>query len=311
MSPVVNGEPGQVATVADSVERDWQEFQRLGHMGNHWDRPGWAPGRRAYYWYITFDDTPQLEALAAECQAKLNLPYLDPVPLDRLHLTVQRLAFADEVTTSQVDAAVGCARQLLNTTEAFDLTIGPLAGSRGAVRFSVSPWAPIEGLRRDLREAISSSTEIQLSRSESDFRPHVGIAYCNARVPTFDHRSACLPVAAFASHSDAGRSGLIGVAGQDGPWLPLGAAGDPAPWPGRLTALICRRRSPGTGPAWGPGSVSQSVSMVTCAGRVSRPGCRVSRFGQWGWRHRRGSYGSLPSIIGPASPSPPWALASV
>ena len=186
MSAVVNGEPGPTAAVIDSVERDWQEFQRLDHMGNHWDRPGWAPGRRAYYWYITFGDTPQLEALAAECQSKLNLPYLDPVPLDRLHLTVQRLAFADEVATSQVDAAVGCARQLLNTTEAFDLTIGPLAGSRGAVRFSVSPWAPIEGLRRALREAISSSTDIQLSRSESDFRPHVGIAYCNARVPAPD-----------------------------------------------------------------------------------------------------------------------------
>jgi len=182
VSGVVSGEPGPTAAVIDSVERDWQEFQRLDYMGNHWERPGWAPGRRAYYWYITLGDTPPLNAMAAECQSTLNLPYLDPVPLDRLHLTVQRLAFEDEIATSQVDATARRARQLLSGVESFELNIGPLAGSRGAVRFSVSPWAPIENLRRALREAISSSTDIRPSRSESDFRPHVGIAYCNARV---------------------------------------------------------------------------------------------------------------------------------
>ena len=80
--------------------------------------------------------------MAAECQSTLNLPYLDPVPLDGLHLTVQRLAFEAEVAPSQVDATVSRARQLLSTMEGFELSIGPLAGSRGAVRFSVSPWAP-------------------------------------------------------------------------------------------------------------------------------------------------------------------------
>ena len=53
MSGVVSGQPGPTVAVIDSVERDWQEFQRLDFMGNHWERPGWAPGRRAYYWYIT------------------------------------------------------------------------------------------------------------------------------------------------------------------------------------------------------------------------------------------------------------------
>src|SRR5207245_660305 len=104
--------------------------------------------------------------------------YLDPVPLESLHLTLPRLGWADQLTRRAVDsiaeaAALRCAR-----LKPFALTVGPLAGSPGAVRFSVAPWGPIFALRQELlraAQAVNGSTY-----TEDDFRPHVGIAYCNS-----------------------------------------------------------------------------------------------------------------------------------
>jgi hypothetical protein len=87
----------------DPVHDDWERFRALTTMTNHWDRPGWTPGRSAYHWFLTFDNAA-LRDLATACQRQLRaFDCLDPVPADGLHLTVRRLAFTDEIETADVD----------------------------------------------------------------------------------------------------------------------------------------------------------------------------------------------------------------
>jgi 2'-5' RNA ligase len=161
------------------VHDDWQRFQAVATMVNHWDRPGWSAGQQAYYWYLTFDD-PELVQLAKTCQAALKAPYLDPVPLDGLHLTLPRVGWTDDVTEGQLSQLVTEAERVCRGLGPITLTIGPLSGSPGAVRFSVSPWQPVVSLNNRLR-SVTEATLRRMER-EPEFRPHIGIAYCNSPV---------------------------------------------------------------------------------------------------------------------------------
>ncbi len=164
----------------DPVHDDWERFRVLPSMTDHWDRPGWTPGRRSFHWFLTFDSTA-LRDLAAACQQQLrDLDCLDPVPADGLHLTVRRLAFTDEIDSATVATVTRRVAERCRDLPAFRLRVGPLAGSSGAVRFTVTPWEPLVR-RRDTVDEVSAACG--LPAVEQRFRPHVGIAYCNRDVP--------------------------------------------------------------------------------------------------------------------------------
>ncbi|MEX5710656.1 2'-5' RNA ligase family protein [Parafrankia sp. FMc6] len=164
------------------VMDDWHRFTSLDRLDNHWDRPGWTPGRRSYHWMLTFENATELHTLADRCQQRLRLPVLDPVPPDGLHLTLRRLAFTDQIGRADVDRAVEQTCVRLAGVEPFSLAVGPLAGSSGAVRFSVLPWAPVVAVRDGLIEAITAVLgPAAVVVKPNGFRPHVGIAYCNSR----------------------------------------------------------------------------------------------------------------------------------
>jgi len=175
----VKPEAGSLAVPGPALE--WDAFCRLESMNNHWDRPGWSEGRRAYYWYLTVDDAQVIE-LAARCQAELDLPYLDLVPLDHLHLTVKRLGFEDEIAAKDVTIAQAAALSAAKSIPPFALEVGPLAGSAGAVRLSVDPWRPVNQLRSALGDALKNTSRTPRTPPAAEFRPHIGIAYCNAAV---------------------------------------------------------------------------------------------------------------------------------
>lgn len=164
---------------APDVE-DWRRFSSLSRMTNHWERPGWTDDRQAYYWYLTFDSN-ELRQLAATCQQDLALPYLDPVPPLGLHMTLPKIAWADEVSLDEVQRVAEAASAGCSATRRFTLSVGPLSGSSGAVRFSVSPWDRVIALHRHLRGATASV--LGRAGREDEFRPHIGIAYCNSAVP--------------------------------------------------------------------------------------------------------------------------------
>lgn len=178
----MKAEAGGLTVPVPGPTSEWEAFSRLESMKNHWDRPGWSDGRRAYYWYLTFDDARVIE-LAARCQAKLDLPYLDLVPLDHLHLTVQRLGFEDEIATRDVTAAQAAALRAVQSIAPFELDVGPLAGSAGAIRLSVDPWQPVKDLRSALHGALKTTRHTPAAPGRAEFRPHIGVGYCNTTVP--------------------------------------------------------------------------------------------------------------------------------
>ncbi|MEV3853709.1 2'-5' RNA ligase family protein [Streptomyces sp. NPDC050095] len=155
---------------------DWAAFSALDELTDHWARPGWADGNRAYYWMLTFPDSehPELAALAEHCQQALTPLGLDPVPLDGLHITVARVGTRNNVSPRKLKRIVEEAIPRL--PDAFTARAIPLAGSRGAVRFTVAPWAPLIQLHASLLSAPSAPSP---HKPTSSFRPHLSIAYNN------------------------------------------------------------------------------------------------------------------------------------
>lgn len=170
--------------IVRSVERDWDTFSGLGHLTNHWDRAGWWTGRRAYYWYLTFEDEPALRSVAAQCQTALRAPFLDLVPLDDLHMTLERVAFENEIDEQQLLAVESAAVAASVEIEPFTISVGPLAGSSGAISFTASPRAPLAALRDRLDDATKAAFPARGQPESRRFRPHVGIAYSNTTTPS-------------------------------------------------------------------------------------------------------------------------------
>ncbi|WP_342801252.1 2'-5' RNA ligase family protein [Nocardia sp. No.11] len=174
--------PDSTADPEAIVQNDWEAFAELEHLRDHWSVKQWAPGRTGYYWYLTFND-PDLVDLAAKCQNSLDIAGIDSVPSDGLHLTISSVGDTTAITDEQIEDLVSVARERLSEVKPFDLTIGPLSGSRSAIRFSVAPWDPLLDLHRVLSACSNDSSPDRAPRdvpaSSARFRPHLGIAYNN------------------------------------------------------------------------------------------------------------------------------------
>ncbi|MGI9002898.1 MAG: 2'-5' RNA ligase family protein [Pseudonocardia sp.] len=159
------------------AEQDWHRFQQLSQLDNHWERPGWTDDRRSYHWLLTFEHASGLRELAAQCQELFHSsPRFDLVPLDTLHLTLQRVTFTDELSAADLETAVASVSQTCRYLAPFRLRIGWPAGSTGAVRLTALPTAPVVELRNVVRRSVPT-------RSVDRFWPHVSIAYSNTAQP--------------------------------------------------------------------------------------------------------------------------------
>jgi 2'-5' RNA ligase len=169
--PDSTGPSKTAATEPGELER----FRRIKRLHNHWSRP---IGPRAYYWYLTFEQSPGLHSLATECQKATAFPYYDLVPMRDLHLTLDRVAFEDHVTTDQLNAISAATRRACQEIPPFDITIGSLNGTAGAIGFDAFPARSI----RELRDTFRSATLLAYPDAEvqdSPAQPHVTIAYAN------------------------------------------------------------------------------------------------------------------------------------
>jgi hypothetical protein len=105
-------DPTSPSEVNALYDRRWQDLQHLSSMIDHWYwRPGWHVGRSFYTWHITFEHAPEVQDLAAFYQNEIRLPTLDPVPSEGLHLTMQGVGFADEVSPQDLKAIETAARE--------------------------------------------------------------------------------------------------------------------------------------------------------------------------------------------------------
>jgi len=162
---------------ADLAGRDGLErFRAIRWLHDHWARPA---GPRAYYWYLTFGNSPALHALAGECQQAIAFPYYDLTPVPGLHLTLDRIAFDGDITPDQLAAVEAAAADACRTVAPFAVTVGALGGTRGAIGFTACPARPVRDLRDALRAATLSVCP-QAPVRGAEFHPHVAIAYANS-----------------------------------------------------------------------------------------------------------------------------------
>ncbi|EDY48887.1 conserved hypothetical protein [Streptomyces clavuligerus] len=144
-------------------------------MADHWDRPRWTTGHRAYYWML-LPRTPELTALTRHCQQHLAPLRLDPIPDSGLHITLAKIGNRTDGTPEQL---AGLARTVSeHAPRAFTLSARPLTGSRDAVRHSLTTWTPLLRLHTVLT-AAARRHGLPAGRPTAHFRPHLGIAYNN------------------------------------------------------------------------------------------------------------------------------------
>ncbi|MGW4368667.1 2'-5' RNA ligase family protein [Nocardia takedensis] len=161
-------------------DNDWVAFRAVRELADHWSVKAWTPGQSVYYWYLTFDD-PAVVALAERCQRAVAAPTVDAVPPDGLHLSVLRVGATTTVPPRAAAQVLAAGQARSAELAAFDLEVGPLTGSRSALRFSVAPWAPVRALHRTLRE-VTGPVGGELADTD-DLRPHLGVGYLNTAGP--------------------------------------------------------------------------------------------------------------------------------
>lgn len=180
----------------DHADSEWQAFQRLPKMANHWWwRPGWSTGRRFYTWHLTFDKSRDVQQLARTYQDAINLDFLDPVPARGLHLTMQGIGFADEVDPEDIAAVVDAASDQLASFEPFELTVGPAYADREGVPLAVDPWEQVTALRSAVRDAIAKVRgHDRVPEQAEGFVPHITLFYSNSEADPAPLRAALGPL---------------------------------------------------------------------------------------------------------------------
>ncbi|ROO90593.1 2'-5' RNA ligase superfamily protein [Actinocorallia herbida] len=172
--------PSDLHDPAAILTRDWDAYRDLDTMKDHWDRARWHPEYRAYYWMLTFPEAPDLLKLARHCQDALAPLGMDNIPEDGLHITMTKIGETDRVTPNQL---ADLAATTLPTR--FTLTAHPLIGSRGAARFTITPWHHLADLHQTLTTA-NARAGVPGGRPTPSFRPHLGVAYNNRPRPAQD-----------------------------------------------------------------------------------------------------------------------------
>jgi 2'-5' RNA ligase len=172
----------------------------LTDLHEHWRwRPDWPPERECLWWYLTFEDAPELARLAHEVTSALTASaYLDVIPPDWLHLTLREVGYADSLSDDDVATFVATASRRLALFESLALEVGPVGMLDGAVALCVRPAHAVQRLRDQLpghsTQPLAEDMPYPVAAP-----PHVSLAYV-AR----DCRSADLRLAPGSATSRVG-----------------------------------------------------------------------------------------------------------
>jgi 2'-5' RNA ligase superfamily len=152
------------------------------HMRNHWWwRPGWRVGRRMYTWHITFDDQSSLHELVRAYQAALtSLDGLDLVPIRWLHLTMQGVAFTDEISWQEVADIIEAARARLATLHSVSLLAGPAFVDPEAIMAELPSANALYPVRESIRAAIAEVRGVANVPEAEQWNPHISLAYSSS-----------------------------------------------------------------------------------------------------------------------------------
>jgi 2'-5' RNA ligase len=187
------------------------ELTHAQQVRNHWWwRPGWHHSRRFYTWHLTFEHQPQLHALVDAYQHQLaDLPGLDLIPREWLHLTMQGIGFVDEVDDDQVDQLVHAAQRRLAALPAAEVTFHRPLLRPEAIVLPASPPEPGLAIRDAIRDAFTDTDLGDAPEERDGFLPHVSLAYVNQDGPAEPITAALAKVTAAPASVEISRASLI------------------------------------------------------------------------------------------------------
>lgn len=146
-------------------------------------RPDWRSGIECLYWYLTFDHGALSDVLDGELGALVgSAPWLDPVPLEWMHLTLCEVGFIEE-TAPAVQDVVASVRAATADQPVLSLRLGPALTFPRALALAAGPLEDLRVLQERVRgataRALGPTVGVDAPRT---FWPHVSVGYVNREV---------------------------------------------------------------------------------------------------------------------------------
>jgi len=152
-------------------------------MRDHWWwRPGWHEGRRYYTWHITWGQADVHRYVDEYQRALADVPGLDLVPPQWLHLTTQGIGFTDEITDGTIEQIEAAVRPRLAAIHAPGVLLEAPVVDPEAVLVPVQPADSIRQIRREIRAAIGDVLPV-VPEDDDGFQPHISLAYSSSNGP--------------------------------------------------------------------------------------------------------------------------------
>jgi 2'-5' RNA ligase len=139
-------------------------------------------GTRFYAFHLAVGESADLARLVAVYQEALrDMVGFDPIPREWLHITMQGLAFVDDISAEDLASVVKTARTALAQLEPFTLVFNRPLIRPEALVLVPEDVKPLNDLRNTVRSAIENALgQGTLDLGSTDFQPHVSFAYVNA-----------------------------------------------------------------------------------------------------------------------------------
>ncbi|TDD58020.1 2'-5' RNA ligase family protein [Kribbella antibiotica] len=161
---------------------EWTYKHATDLRDHWWWRPGWQVGTRFYTWHITFDGQHELHRLVDTYQAELaRHPGLDLIPHQWLHLTMQGVGHAADITTDQIDSLLSAAQARLAALNPVTVEFHRPVIRPEAIVLPALPPAEVDRIRTAVRASIADVLGPDAVPDQADgFQPHVTLAYSSS-----------------------------------------------------------------------------------------------------------------------------------
>jgi 2'-5' RNA ligase len=151
-------------------------------------RPGWQTGQDFYACFLTLEDQPELRGLVRRYQDALGpVPDLDLIPPHWLHITMQGIGFADDISPADLAAVTERIGERLRAMTPPTATFHRPTIRPTAVYLKADPPEPLYRLRLALHQAVASAAGPghfgEAAPGPGKFAPHVSLAYASGDGP--------------------------------------------------------------------------------------------------------------------------------
>jgi 2'-5' RNA ligase len=161
---------------------EWM-WRHATDLRNHWWwRPGWQIGTRFYAFHLAMGSFEGLATLVAQYQEAIRgVISFDPIPREWLHITMQGLAFVDDISPEDLASVAKTTTAALARVEPFTLDFHRPLIRPEALVLVPEDVQPLNDLRDTVRAAIDRALgHGTIDLGSTDFQPHVSFAYINA-----------------------------------------------------------------------------------------------------------------------------------